>query len=205
MIKGLSLAAALLLATPAAAEDRAGDFDYWLLALTWTPSWCAAERAWDEPQCRRGLGFTLHGLWPQFEDGWPEYCATDARDPSRRETGAMADVMGSGGLAWYQWKKHGRCSGLPPERYFAAARRLYEALRLPVPDAGGATAGEIEAAVLDANPALTPDAVIVTCGGGRVAEVRVCLTRDFAPRACGADVLADACRARGTLAAPAPD
>ena len=66
MIKALS---AILLtafaASPSLAQDQAGDFDYWLLALTWTPSWCAAEGAWDERQCQRGLGFTLHGLWPQ--------------------------------------------------------------------------------------------------------------------------------------------
>jgi ribonuclease T2 len=203
MIKALSAALlTLLAAAPAGAADEAGAFDYWLLALTWTPSWCEAEAAWDEAQCRRGLGFTLHGLWPQHEDGWPEYCASDARDPSRRETAAMADVMGSGGLAFYQWKKHGRCSGLYADRYFATARRLYEALRLPRPDDGRATAAEIEAAVLDRNPALTPEAVIVTCGGGRLAELRVCLTRDFAPRPCGADVLGDACRTRGPLEVP---
>ncbi|HVH03691.1 MAG TPA: ribonuclease T2 [Amaricoccus sp.] len=210
MIKALSAIFALLVAAPApaqeAAPDRAGAFDYWLLALTWTPSWCAAEGAWDEPQCRNGLGFTLHGLWPQNESGWPEYCDTEARDPSRRETAAMADVMGSGGLAFYQWKKHGRCSGLSSAHYFATARRLYEALRLPAPgdapDGGRATAAAIERAVLDANPALVADSVIVTCGAGRVEEVRVCLTRDFAPRDCGPDVLRDACRTRGPLDVP---
>lgn len=203
MIKALSASFALLIAAgPAPAQDRAGAFDYWLLALTWTPSWCEAEGAWDQRQCQRGLGFTLHGLWPQDEAGWPEYCETDAPDPSRRDTGAMADIMGSGGLAFYQWKKHGRCSGLPSERYFAAARRLYSALRLPAPDDGRATAAAIEEAFLDANPALTPDSVIVTCDAGRVAEVRVCLTRDFAPRGCSADVLRDACRSRGPLAVP---
>jgi ribonuclease T2 len=204
MLKALSAAAMLFAATPAVPEGRPGDFAYWLLALTWTPSWCEAEAAWDERQCQRGLGFTLHGLWPQDEDGWPEYCETGERDPSRRETAAMVDIMGSGGLAWYEWKKHGRCSGMSAPRYFSTARRLYEALRLPVPD-GRTTAGRIEQAILDGNPALTADSVIVTCGGGRVEEVRVCLTRDFAPRACGADVLRDACGARGPLEVPAAD
>lgn len=202
MIKALSAVLALLAAAPGVAQERAGIFDYWLVALTWTPSWCAAEGAWDEPQCRRGLGFTLHGLWPQDEAGWPEYCDTAEPDPSRRETGAMADIMGSGGLAFYQWKKHGRCSGLSADRYFATARRLYGALRLPSPDDARATAAAIEAAFLAANPALTADSVIVTCAGGRVAEVRLCLSRDFAPRACGADVLRDACRTRGALEVP---
>ena len=102
-------------AAPAVAQDRAGEFDYYVLALSWSPSWCATQgRGRDEPQCepRRRTGFVVHGLWPQYERGWPDHCATDERDPSRRESQAMADVMGSGGLAWYQWQKHGRCSGL---------------------------------------------------------------------------------------------
>lgn len=207
MIKRVSLALCLALAGGPA---RAAGFDYYVLALTWTPTWCEAEAGPDDAarggQCdpRRNLGFTLHGLWPQDDaGGWPEYCDTDARDPTRRESAAMADVMGSGGLAWYQWKKHGRCSGLDPADYFGAARRVYGALSLPVPARGAATPEAIEAAFLRANPALSPDGVIVTCGGGKLREVRVCLTREFAPRACAPDVLADACRARGTVEVPA--
>lgn len=209
MIKALSLALGVSLAAAIPGAGRAGGFDYYVLALTWTPSWCEtdggprdAERG---GQCdpARGLGFTLHGLWPQYADGgWPEYCATDARDPSRRETAAMADVMGSGGLAWYQWKKHGRCSGLEPEAYFGAARRVYGALSLPVPADAETSAAEIEAAFLRANPALSPDGVVVTCGAGLLREVRICLTPDFAPRDCGRDVLEDACRTRGDLDVP---
>lgn len=204
MIKRLSLAVVLAhFAMPAAA------FDYYVLALTWTPSWCEGDGdprdARPGGQCdpARDLGFTLHGLWPQDESGgWPEYCETEARDPTRRESAAMADVMGSGSLAWYQWKKHGRCSGLEPDVYFGAARRLYGALDLPVPTDGHASAAAIEAAFLDANPALSADGVIVTCGQGRLQEVRICLTRDFAPRACGPDVQRDACRTRGPIDVP---
>ena len=29
----------------------------------------------------RDLGFTLHGLWPQYEEGWPEDCDSDAGRP----------------------------------------------------------------------------------------------------------------------------
>jgi ribonuclease T2 len=109
--------------------------------------------------------------------------------------------MGSGGLGWYQWKKHGRCAGLDPADYFALARRAYRALTLPEP-APRATAAAIEAAILDANPALAPDATIVTCGNGRLQEVRICLTRDLAPRPCGRDVAQDACRTPGPLDVP---
>ncbi len=201
MIKGLSIWLALAMGAPSAS---AAGFDYYLLALTWSPGWCASEGDPRDAQCDpvHGLGFSLHGLWPQYEHGgWPEYCETREADPSRRQTAAMADIMGSASLAWYEWKKHGRCSGLSASAYFAAARRVYGALRLPEPE-GPATAGAIEAGFLAANPALGPDGVIVTCRGGALKEVRLCLTDGFAPRPCGADVLADACRTRGPLDVP---
>lgn len=198
-LRGLA-ALAIATAGPAAAQD----FDYYLLALTWTPSWCLSEGDGRSEQCDpdRDLGFTLHGLWPQYEEGWPEDCEAGVRDPSRRQTAAMADIMGSGGLALYEWKKHGRCTGLTAEAYFARSRAAYEALALPRPAGGQATAEVLEAVLIAANPGLDEDGVIVTCRGGRVAEVRICLTPELAPRACGADVLADACRQRGPLEVP---
>jgi ribonuclease T2 len=114
----------------------------------------------------------------------------------------MAEVMGSGGLAWHQWKKHGRCSGLPSEDYFALARRAYETLALPRPAPPRPSAAAVEEALLLANRALSPEGVVVTCRDGRIAEARLCLTKQLAPRPCGPDVLGDACRARGPLDMP---
>jgi ribonuclease T2 len=202
MIKGfLALASLVWGAVPAHAQR----FDYFLLTLAWSPSYCLAEGSEaNREQCNpaRDLGFTLHGLWPQYEDGWPEFCETDARDPSRAETAAMADIMGSGGLAWYQWKKHGRCTGLAPEDYFAASRLAYGSVALPAFRDDEVTADEVEAAFLDANPTLGADAVVVTCGGELIREVRICLDVGLSPRGCGADVERSACRYRGDLDLP---
>lgn len=189
--------------------ERAGEFDYYVLSLSWTPTWCALEGdARASPQCdrRQGHGFTLHGLWPQYEAGWPSFCPTVERAPSRTETGAMADIMGTSGLAWHQWRKHGSCSGLSSEDYFRLSRlaygqvtrpdllrRLDREVRLP--------AEVIEEAFLEANPALTDDMLTVTCQGGRVQEVRICLTRDLEPRGCAADVARD-CTLQDALFAP---
>lgn len=201
------LALLLCLAAPGAAEE-AGDFDYWVLSLSWSPTWCALEgAARGAEQCDRDLGWSLHGLWPQHERGYPEYCATAARDPSRAETGAMADIMGSGGLAWHQWKKHGRCSGLTPRDYFATSRRAYAAVRRPQAlrraEPVRLPARAVEAAFLEADPALFADAITITCREGRIQEARICLDRDdLAPRACGPDVIRD-CRQDDALLAPA--
>jgi ribonuclease T2 len=189
-------------ATAAAAEgEAAGDFDYYVLSLSWSPNWCATTGdARDEDQCdpRHDHSFTLHGLWPQFEDGWPSYCRTAARDPSRAETAAMADIMGSGGLAWHQWQKHGRCSGLSAPDYFALSRRAYGAVAIPevfrnLDRDVRLPASVVEAAFMEANPGLAPDRITITCDGEMIEEARICLTRDLEFRRCGADVLRD-CR-----------
>ncbi len=206
MIKSYILALTLGTTALGAGPVHAGDFDYYLLALTWTPSFCAAEGdARDREQCDPGrrLGFTVHGLWPQYEEGgWPEFCDATTREPSRRMTAAMADVMGSGGLAWYQWRKHGRCTGLEPADYFRATRAAFAGLEMPLISETRLTETEVEAAFLDANPELDSNGVIVTCRDGLVREVRVCLGRDLAPRDCGEDVLRATCRARGDLDLP---
>ncbi|MFN3993758.1 MAG: ribonuclease T2 family protein [Tabrizicola flagellatus] len=189
--------------------DRAGEFDYYVMSLSWSAAWCALEGdARRDPQCDpgRGLTFVLHGLWPQYETGWPSYCRTVERDPTRAETAAMADVMGGAGAAFYQWKKHGRCSGLSPSDYYRTARDAFG--RVAVPDLFKGVsrpltlpASVIEDAFLDANPGLSRDQVTITCKDGLIQEARICLTRDLEFRRCGADVIRD-CRLKDALLEP---
>lgn len=204
---GLWVAAFCLAARAVWAEgERAGDFDYYVMALSWSPNWCALEGdSRSDPQCNDGTGttFVLHGLWPQYEQGWPSYCRTAERDPSRSETAAMADVFGGAGSAFYQWKKHGRCSGLSARDYFALARKAFGSIAisevfpkinkdLKVP------AEVIEGAFLESNPKLSRDQVTVTCRDGMIQEVRICVTRDLQPRQCGDDVIRD-CRLKDAV------
>lgn len=200
----------LLSAMPALAEgERAGEFDYYVLSLSWSPSWCRLEG--DDrgsPQCEDGTGYgwILHGLWPQFEEGWPSYCRGQARNPSRAMTGAMADITGTGGLAWHAWNKHGRCSGLSAEDYFEVSRDAYGAVNRPqvfrdLDRPVTLPASVVEAAFIEANPTLEPDMITVTCKRDRIEEVRICLTREFEPRTCGRDVIRD-CRMTDALFEP---
>lgn len=196
------IAALLFSALPAlAGEDTAGRFDYYVLSLSWSPTFCAlAGDARGEDQCdpRHDHSFTLHGLWPQHETGWPADCRTRAADPTRAETRAMADIMGSGGLAWYEWKKHGRCSGLTAADYFALSRRAYGRVAIPaVFRALGQDvelpARVVEDAFIEANPGLERSMITVTCDAGRIEEARICLTKGLDFRPCGADAARD-CR-----------
>ncbi|PWR01588.1 ribonuclease T [Meridianimarinicoccus roseus] len=195
------LLALTLAALPAAAPraDTAGAFDYYVLALSWSPNWCARTgdaRGADQCDARHDHGWVLHGLWPQYERGWPEDCATDRRPPSRAENDAMADIQGSGGLAAYQWRKHGRCSGLSGRDYHRAARQAYDSVVRPdllrrLTDPVRLPASVIEDAFLEANPGWTADMLTITCRDGDIAEARLCLTRGLEPRVCAPDARRD--------------
>jgi len=187
---------------PAGAQDRAGQFDHYLLALSWMPAFCALEgdrRA--DARCApgTGLGWMVHGLWPQHAGGdWPEYCQTAERAPSRRETAAQADLFGAAGAAWHQWNKHGRCTGLSAATYYALTREalaqlvlpeVFDAIRTPL-----SVAPEVvEAAFIEANPALTQEMMITTCRNGAIVELRLCLTRGLEPRPCERALLRREC------------
>lgn len=208
----------ILLALAGVAQSRAlaegeaaGDFDYYVLSLSWSPTWCALEgERRGSPQCDDGkaFGWVLHGLWPQYEEGgWPQFCRTGQRDPSRAETAAMADIMGTTGAAWYQWQKHGRCSGLSAGTYLGAARLAFERVTTPdvfqrLRDDVTLPARVVEEAFLKADPGLSADMLTITCKAGRIQEARLCLTRRLEPRVCGPDVRRDCTMDDALLAAP---
>ncbi|MCF6444310.1 ribonuclease T2 [Nereida sp. MMG025] len=193
---------ALILSAQMAHADgeRAGAFDYYVLALSWSPTWCALEGdARKSPQCDddADFGWVLHGLWPQYWEGWPAYCRTSLRPATRSQTRAMADIMGTSGSAWHQWKKHGTCAGVPAADYFDLARNAYESITRPqvfrkLPRTVAVPAQVIEEAFLKANPTLTRDQITITCKRNRIQEARICLSRDdLTPVTCGRDVIRD--------------
>jgi ribonuclease T2 len=185
--------------------EPTGVFDYYVLSLSWSPAWCELEgEARNSPQCDRDLGWVLHGLWPQYRRGYPSWCFTDMRDPTRVETAQMGDIMGTAGSAWHQWKKHGRCSGLSARDFFALSRRAYETVVLPpvfdrINRDMALAPSVIEAAFLAQNPVLSSGQVTVLCDGERITEVRICLAKDLSPRDCGYDVAQDCSRKSALL------
>ena len=183
-----------------AAGAKSGDFDYYVLALSWSPTWCALEGdARGSAQCAddANFGWVLHGLWPQYNKGWPSYCPTPERAAYRAQTAGMTDIMGTAGSAWHQWKKHGTCSGLSAARYFGTARTAYGQINRPqvfrkLDRAVEVPAQVIEEAFIKTNPTLAPDMITVSCKSARTQEVRVCLSKDdLTPVRCGGDVRRD--------------
>lgn len=203
-----ALTIALICALPAAAQDTAGRFDYYVLALSWSPSWCKLEGDPDDEQCRPGArhAFVVHGLWPQYERGYPRDCPTTLPGPSRRETRQMANVMGSSGLAWHQWRKHGRCTGLTAQDYFRETRNAYASITIPqvledLPRDISTAAKVIEDAFIEENPNLTRDGITVSCRDRTLQEVKICLSKDLQPRSCSPEIRRDC---TGSFLLPAP-
>ncbi|HET7715818.1 MAG TPA: ribonuclease T2 [Bauldia sp.] len=189
----------------APAGGEPGDFDFYVLTLSWSPSYCETAERPDPAQCDvRGKGFVVHGLWPQYERGYPEYCAETPR-LSRSAVVGISDLMPPG-LAQYQWEKHGVCSGLRPERYFELVRRAYESIDIPdeyepLRNDAEVSPVELEQDFIVANPGLSARGLAVACNRRGTVEVRICLTRRLDFRRC-LEVDADACRQR-TLTLPA--
>ncbi|WP_377192613.1 ribonuclease T2 family protein [Ruegeria meonggei] len=189
--------------------EKAGEFDYYVLALSWSPNWCAREgdaRASDQCDARHDHGWILHGLWPQYHQGWPAFCRTSEAPPTRRMTREMTDIQGTSGLAWHQWKKHGTCSGLSAPDYYALSRQAYGQVRRPdvfrkLEASVKLPASVVEDAFLKANPSLEPDMITITCKQGYIEEMRLCLSRELEPVPCGRDVIRD-CAAKDALFDP---
>ncbi len=181
--------------------DVPGDFDYYTLVLSWSPTHCAAQpRKNRDPQCnpkpgKRPYAFVLHGLWPQYTRGYPERCWTRFKPyVPKRVINGMLDIMPSTGLVIHQYKKHGTCSGMRPEGYFNLSRRIYRRIKIPqryvLPEKPQMVSPDTlvdEFIAANSILGLQPDMIAVSCGGAgnRLREVRICMTKDGDPRPCG--------------------
>ncbi|MDQ0316672.1 ribonuclease T2 [Amorphus orientalis] len=206
------MAFALLLAgsvLPARADGTPGSFDFYVLSLSWSPSYCAAagDRA-DKTQCDSGrpYAFVVHGLWPQYNRGYPEHCAAGG-DPPRRLVNSMLDIMPSRSLVRHEWDKHGTCSGLSPVDYFSATRKAFERITIPSAFQEPDTAividpADLERAFRTTNEGLAADEIAVICRGNRIREVRICMTRDLSAYRSCPEVDRNACTKAGQRMPP---
>lgn len=168
-------------------------FDFYVLALSWSPAYCLAEGAnANSRQCAEGrdFGFVVHGLWPQFESGYPEFCTTRQPDRVPADLGAeYLDIVPSMGLIGHQWRKHGSCSGLSQKDYFMVMRAARDRINVPAVFAPDKLPAEIDAmeaeeAFVAANPEMGSDGIAVACQRGLLREVRICLTPSLSFRSC---------------------
>lgn len=188
-----------------------GAFDFYVLALSWSPGFCeVSARGNERKQCEEGngLGFVVHGLWPQSERGYPTFCEPGGRFVPRAVIDQTEGLFPDPNLARYQWRKHGTCSGASPSEYFSLVRKARERVRIPESLTGPRTETrvmpiEIERAFAAANPGLRPEMMAVSCGRRVFQEIRICLDKDLRGFRQCPEVDRDGCRA-GEMNVPAP-
>lgn len=166
------------------ADSKPGVFDFYVLSLSWSPEFCYSHR--ESPECQKHLGFVVHGLWPQFVDGYPEHCS-NAPGPSDPES--MTDIMPDTGLVEHEWQRHGTCSGLDADSYFKLVRQAFQSVRIPpsltAPQrAFSMTPEQVKDEFAKANPRLQSQNLAVSCGNNYLTGVSVCLTKSLEPADC---------------------
>jgi ribonuclease T2 len=196
---GAALAACCLVPQAASAQDggqnQPGQFDFYVLSLSWSPSFCAAaaERNFGRSggaQCgARPYSFVVHGLWPQYDQGFPENCQVPSPRLYHGIVSSMLDLMPAPHLIYNEWDKHGTCSGLSAQAYFDTVRKARAAVKIP-PDYMdlqqplSVTPGAVEDAFIKANPNLAAADMAIGCDKKRLTEVRLCFAKDLQFRAC---------------------
>ena len=183
-------------------DSVAGSFDYYLLSLSVAPSFCALSPAnASKRECQtltaddfRQTPLTIHGLWPNLArvgaNRQPQDCDGPPFELSDGVQSELRHYMPAGpGLARYEWRKHGTCSGLSAHSYFGAeakmARAANEAIGPSVRPGGTLRIDELLRSVGASDPALAA-AIVVDCrfargGEALVEEIRITLSKDLRP------------------------
>jgi ribonuclease T2 len=194
-------------------QNEPGKFDFYVLTLSWSPSFCeaSAERSQNgraqREQCGdRPFSFVVHGLWPQYERGFPEFCQNPSPRLNRNIVSAMLDLMPSPQLIFHEWDRHGTCSGLSGTAFFDTVRRARAAVKIPeayldVQTPLTVSPSEVEEAFVKVNPGMTRAGISVACDSRRLNEIRICMSRDLKFHDC-AEVERRACRRDKLLMPP---
>src|SRR6202142_1721579 len=159
-------------------QNTPGQFDFYVLALSWSPSYCEAaherapDRAPDQQCAGRPFSFVVHGLWPQYLQGFPSYCQVPAPRLDHAIVGSMLDLMPSPRLIFHEWDRHGTCSGLSARAYFETVRKARAVVKIPpeflqVEQPLTVTPDQVEEAFVKANAGLSRAAISVSCDGKR--------------------------------------
>jgi ribonuclease T2 len=176
------------------ADKVVADFtpDSYLLSLAWQPEACRGQAAdtSDPSACDGGRTWTLHGLWPNSDDGkHPRFCRP-SQTISEATTAAAFCMIPSARLQQHEWAAHGTCAWDSPEAYFDRARALWQGLRKPELTTPTLTAGALRDAFVAANPDLPRGAIAVAnAPEGQLRELRICHDLAFKPAACAPKAL----------------
>lgn len=185
----LSLLAIFCLVIPPAAAQKPGtpgQFDYYVLDLSWAPQFCA--HAPTSHECQAHPGFIVHGLWPQYNNGsWPANC--NGHEPPPTSYSHWLTITPSLSLLHHEWRKHGECTLLTGNQFFAEEQHAYREIKIPpffkhLRHAANLPPHKVLAMFLRANPSLTAANINLSCYHNQLSSLQVCLSKSLQPVAC---------------------
>lgn len=164
-----------------------GQFDFYVLNLSWSPEFCHGHPT--AAECAEHRAFTLHGLWPQNNDGtYPEDCSDD---PGPARPSQYADIYPDAALLEHEWQTHGSCSDLTADQFFARARQAEQAIQIPaelsqLTQQTTLTPTQINTLFAQSNPGIPAGALAISCGNNYLTAVEICLDKNLKPERCSA-------------------
>ncbi|GLC33429.1 hypothetical protein PLESTM_000070300 [Pleodorina starrii] len=216
ILRGFALVGLLCLASCArhvaslqTINKQATKFDYFLLVRQWPGSYCSKH------SCtllhNRGYHFTIHGLWPNYDDGtWPQFCDTSYKFDEDKLEDLMDELesewpstMDSDESFWeHEWSKHGTCSvGIFPTEhsYFSNVLKLHRrydlaaALRKAdiVPDKHKVYRAKDLADAIHDEYGVRP---VVHCYDNELSEIWMCFDKDLVPYSCDEAHIGNTCQ-----------
>jgi ribonuclease T2 len=176
----------------ASAQAAQKPFDYYVLSLSWSPQFCTTHPK--DKQCTRNYGIVLHGLWPQYNKGYPNSCSKEWI--ATKLIRSFPDLYPSEKLAIHEWVQHGTCSGLSPRDYLKLSQKLKQSVVMPdvlqnLAKPLRVSSSQLNALMQKANPNLSNNSIAFSCadGGRFLQEIYLCFDKKGAKSAaCGVDI-----------------
>jgi ribonuclease T2 len=198
LITSSLLITSLAISNSAIAQNRGtpGKFDFYVLTLSWSPDYCATNGQSDQQQCNSGkkLGFVLHGLWPQYQKGYPANCSTEKLTPAIKQQ--FPGLYPSDKLYNHEWQKHGTCAGTTPQGYLALSKKLKDSVAIPpaynLPAKPFRTTVQgLKSTFISANSEFTANGIAPYCSdsGRFLREVFFCYSKDGKAGICSEEIL----------------
>jgi ribonuclease T2 len=180
-----ALAFSLLPCAQAQHKGDPGHFDFYLMNLSWSPEFCSIQGT--SPQCAAHPGFILHGLWPQNNDGtYPVFCT---EEPAPKDLDKNLDVTPDLSLLHHEWSKHGTCSAVGPDRFFAMEHQAFHQFKVPdqfnhIDHQVSMTPDKILDDFYAANPTFPRGSILLSCGRNHLTAIEACYSKDLKPIVC---------------------
>jgi ribonuclease T2 len=183
-----------------AAENSPHQFDFYVLSLSWSPSYCAGiGNQRQDPQCNKPFGFVVHGLWPEQGSGTAVVCEKSDVPLPRALVNEQLDIFPAPGLVIHEWRTHGACSGMDPTGYFSFVHKAFASITVPaayghIDQPQMMDTSAIAKDFMTANKGLDASEMAVACNRQGLEEIRICISKDLKSFHACADIVGNSCK-----------